>query len=94
MNTLQRLRELEAKATPRPWAVAIESGDAFLATEDCSESVMDTYTDLEFVAEMRNALPALLKLIDTIKWCDENDEPVSGYIMDALAALEDNDDDD
>lgn len=33
-------------------------------------------------------LEKLDKLVETIRWCDENDEPVSGYIMDALAALE------
>ncbi len=34
--------------------------------------------------ELNTQVQAIGKLIECIEWCDENDEPVSGYIFDAL----------
>jgi hypothetical protein len=53
MNTIKRLRKLEAVATPGPWT---------------THRVYGTHTrDSDLIAEMRNALPALLAVIEAIQ---------------------------
>ena len=51
MSTLERLKELEAKATPGRWDV------------ECMPEFAN-YSDLQFIVEMRNALPKLLAVVE------------------------------
>jgi hypothetical protein len=56
MSTLDRLKELEAKATPGPWP-------------KIEYSLLDPLTsaDREFIYAMRNALPKLLAVVEAAK---------------------------
>ena len=72
MNALERLKELEAKATPGPWEsvdfgvhserVAI-AGRGFLVNDEV-DSVYCHQSDADLIAEMRNALPKLLAVVE------------------------------
>jgi hypothetical protein len=70
MTTLERLKQLEAKATPGLWAYAIESGDYFLMTADYTNNV-GSDEDVEFIAEMRNVLPKLLAVVEAAAELEE-----------------------
>jgi hypothetical protein len=72
MNTLERLKELQATATPGPWdrdglynvlRIAKKSLDWELVnpTEDAS---MPDEDDAEFIVALHEALPALLELAE------------------------------
>ena len=62
-KTIAWLKELEAKATPAPWALAIESGEYILMNEDYSKSI-GTDADLEFIAELRNNWPKIVAALE------------------------------
>jgi hypothetical protein len=76
-TVVQRLRELEAKATPAPWEWGMggwlyskslaESVVESSITKGGAESVVVTgNADKRLIEEMRNALPALLDTITTL----------------------------
>jgi hypothetical protein len=96
--TIERLRELEAAATPGPWAWRSRSIDgptgrwiAYLPTEG------EGLTDVELIAATRNALPALLdvaeaarQLIDAGCWghAGHSECCFAGRLSAVLAALD------
>lgn len=63
-ETIKRLRELEAMATPGPWEArdsAIKGGLVDPEYPKRGRAIVAQYSyDSEFIAAMRNALPALL----------------------------------
>lgn len=80
MSTLERLKELEAKATPGPWK---QKGYRNLSVVDYKVLAISTnhpngdwenifvnavcIPDFELIVEMRNALPKLLALVDVVE---------------------------
>lgn len=75
-DTLHRLRELEAAATPGPWQ-AVEygvhterkaiAGRGFGPVDDFYQGVYCDQPDADLIAEMRNALPALLDRLEKLE---------------------------
>lgn len=72
MIDIEKLRELEKKATPAPWAVDTTAGK----TDGISWEIeqlkstgkdIETVSDIVFIAEMRNALPDLLAELETLR---------------------------
>lgn len=73
MGTLERLKELEAKATSAPWG--FNNGEYWTSVTAGSSTVMDNtpndqyapgFEDMQLIAEMRNALPKILAVVDAI----------------------------
>jgi hypothetical protein len=66
MNLIERLRKLEAKATPGPWYHQWSHGAVGISKTKnrAITPYVDRVEDAEFIAEMRNALP---KLLDVVK---------------------------
>ncbi len=70
MNALEKLKETCERATPGPWKRAVEEQDKTAETwirgqsgqEVCCRAMRD---DAEFIAAARQALPALIELVDT-----------------------------
>lgn len=81
MSTIERLKELEAKATPGPW----DSHDgawngSSVSTLNRNKYVIFTvekYSDAELIAEMRNSISKILALVEAFKAmdlrCDDED---------------------
>lgn len=113
MNLIERLKELDAKATPGPWqwvqgnevgdwhAIVgprhdknwIKASDDFILTDGsaCGEYSADIDVDgpdAHLIAEMRNALPKLLAVVEASK--NHVDGLIKGDLdgsKDALAAI-------
>lgn len=99
---LERLKELEAKATPGPWQAVgngVHAKDRAIAGEGFlfdHEGVLCDDDDARLIAEMRNALPKLLALAEAAKKFKkefltrprEIYEPEAIELIDAIAALE------
>lgn len=77
MNTLERLKELQANATPGPWENGIAEyapDDTYQAVgpyhdlEDSGRSSDDKYNsawaDQEFINQSRNMMPDLLEVVE------------------------------
>lgn len=66
MTTLERLRELDAKATPGPWYGRQGMFSNAINLHGEGQSVIGALCveDAELVITMRNALPKLLALVD------------------------------
>lgn len=47
-----------------------------------------TLTDKRYLNAARDRLGALEWLLEVVKWCEENGEPVSGYILYAVHEVE------
>lgn len=68
---IDRLRQLEAEATPGPWeadGAGIGHGERWIAHGNVrypSEATAEA--DAEFIAEARNALPELLDELETLR---------------------------
>jgi hypothetical protein len=71
--SIERLKELEAKATPGPWLLATSNG-GFIVEFD-GNYVLDAFVsdvlaqdkqraNAKLIAEMRNALPKLLAVVE------------------------------
>ena len=76
MNILERLKELEKNAAPAPWHPINIYGNMGINNAD-------------FIAEIRNALPDLLSVIDAAHNHVKADSADTYLLlMDALAALE------
>lgn len=60
---LKRLRELEAKATTRPWIKYLWTTTSGIINTSYSAEEADA----AFIAEMRNAMPALLDEIERLR---------------------------
>ncbi|HYX39977.1 MAG TPA: hypothetical protein VE954_43325 [Oligoflexus sp.] len=72
MNTLDRLKELESKATPGPWDHDI-NGHLFQFKKPGHEGDIvwvDTFNDASLIVEMRETLPKILALVDAFKVLD------------------------
>ena len=70
LNTIDRLKELEATATPGPWtfiqwAAFPEVGSVDAGGINVSHHIHNF--DAEFITEMRNAWPKLLAVVDACK---------------------------
>lgn len=110
-NLIERLKELEAAATPGPWSTEFRSvnledncqdieklkaemwlGGYVVGPEEPGRGVF-TAVDTAFIAEMRNALPKLLAVVEAAKWqkyvSEQNGDYLCQDLEDALAALED-----
>lgn len=65
-RTIERLRQLEAAATPGPWSKAYR--EVYIWPEGRISDVVicrsDREADAAFITEMRNALPALLQELE------------------------------
>jgi hypothetical protein len=92
MKILERLEELEKKATTAPWLPSIDSLDAGWAAI-CPYHPTDdkkAINDAQFVAALRNAAPALLAVAraanDLVKseWCDPS---FQRHLEEALQSL-------
>ena len=94
MNLLEHLKQLEAGATPGPWR-----GDVYGRVCDADdEQFIDVWRrvhqqDVHLIAEMRNALPKLLAVVEAAKQaaldCDDAGcELIADNLNWALAALE------
>lgn len=77
MNTLEHLRKLEAEATPGPWHHHSAFGRI---TDSEHEQFIDVWRkdyrrDTALIAEMRNALPRLLTVVEAhkafIAYCED-----------------------
>lgn len=82
--TIEKLQALEAKATPGPWEHRQVDGLNDIATstgwiDDCSDN-------FALIADMRNALPALLEVAKAAKHAAEYFG--SKDLSDAIAKLE------
>jgi len=119
MNTLDRLKELEAKATPGPWKSGSHDGRGVLhgpsieqpvcPISDVDFEVIGDHEELgeygyihdvrppfrkqvdsELCAEMRNALPKLLAVVEALQKIPKEvfTHPLMVQVGGALAALE------
>lgn len=67
MKTIERLKQLLAKATPGPWYRSQNIVGSYHATSGivygqiCSDA---TWEDVDLIADTRNALPALLAVVE------------------------------
>lgn len=101
--SIERLKELEAKATPGPWKFVNYNGyDQWGSLLNKRAGTADSWDSLStgrvhtanalFIAEMRNALPALLAVVEAAEADMEanihNDIPVCPRLRAALEALE------
>lgn len=80
MSTIERLKELEAKATPGPWHADVP--DQRIVSE--KGKVVDYAfhdADLELIAEMRNNIAKLLAVVEAFKALDLRCE-VEDVLMD------------
>lgn len=64
-----KLRELEAKATPAPWT----SGR--VPTRPGKVAATHTEADALFIARWRNAAPLLLDVVDALRWIERCADP-------------------
>lgn len=89
MNTLERLKELEAKATPGPWRSARVAESIEIRQEKFNKPrIAYLYevgrSDAEFLVAMRNALPSLLAVVEaaeaTSPFCEEPTVTAMGLV--------------
>lgn len=70
IDTIERLRELEKKATPGPWSTLDEEGEVHAETlQDAGGDPFHVIEatkpdDAEFICASRNLLPGLLAMLD------------------------------
>ena len=93
MKPFQRLRELEAKATPGFWSTKLEYNDTvmelvgpYTTAEGCSgpSTEFNNHDDARLICEMRNQLPKLLAVIDVMQEALENYTGAGTTARDAL----------
>lgn len=89
---IERLRELEEAATPAPWIVehACVNGPVYRIAGEYEPVIPQ---DAKLIAEMRNALPKLLAVVEAAKGATAERDKIkrAGHINSlkhALAALE------
>jgi hypothetical protein len=101
-DTIARLRELEAAATPGPWttyhdweAYGIRAGlQTTVLQQTAYYPSAPGWEDTQLIAEMRNALPALLDRLEKLEAVVEAAEDVAPFLEEghtlvvALAALD------
>lgn len=99
MSTIERLKQLEAGATPGPWYYR----DSDESICDIDDNILfpgwsnpklqgpdNDWSDVLLVTQMRNALPKLLAVVEAARWqLMDNPEETQKGLEDALAALED-----
>jgi len=82
-SLFQKLRKLEAKATPGFWSTKLEHDDTvmelvgpYTTAEGCSgpSTEFNNHDDARLICEMRNALPKLLAVIDLYEMAMEQVE--------------------
>lgn len=89
-TTIERLRELEKKATPGPWFGGVEDNEPYgpiLGIIDdhdtprevirCAETSFDvelSTANVNLMAEVRNALPALLAVVEAAAKLNEGED--------------------
>lgn len=90
MKTIERLKQLLAKATPGPWSGYIQDNDPYgplvgiIDDHDtphdvirCAETSFDvepSTANVNLMAETRNALPALLAVVEAAEELSDNDD--------------------
>lgn len=82
MSTIQRLKELDAKALRAPWKPLAIYGYVGGFGVDGT-----TQTNKELIAEMRNALPSLLAVVEAAEGMMFHQKS-TGPLLAALTALE------
>ncbi len=101
MSIIQRLRELEATATPGPWEAF--AGSVIRGTREAYHHPLNDdgtpyyryvgireSEDAVLIAEMRNRLPKLLAVVEAARtYIDNNGGENGPTLWHALAALED-----
>lgn len=92
MNTIERLKELDAKATPGPWQTrfiyrAYSAGRDLPDLEYGTKPEQD-WPDCELIAEMRNALPELLAQGEILAALAKSHEAQMEYIRKLEAVAE------
>lgn len=116
MNLIEKLKELDSSATPGPWCAdlgnwdieQIEPRNEICCFDPMSRDIhpenkrVHSYCDMEFIVELRNALPKLLAVVEAAEnmafcirpryldnWTPNHCGECSGCkVMKALAALD------